>query len=469
MGSDNKCIRRQTKTVTFMPGPVGLQLEPTNNSEQRCAVRVVRFVDGGPRNPGQARKSGEIRPGDFVIRAEAATVIGKTYENIVHVLKMSHAVRKLTFLPAWDSMSHTEIIRCVGELASNDDSIQSSSFDGNSSSDTSDGCDHSGWQLHHNGPLIVPLDGCKRLEQNLSYKVAQSSSFDGNSSSDTSDACDHSGWQLHHNGPLIVPLDGFKRLEQNLSYKVAQHYDEKSLGNNIEEKVARLNNVQPTNDSADDSAEAKVCCDNGKLKPPSRPPRSRFAVESPLHLHETENKKTVLKDEWIHPAINTCDGPAPRESDTPPKTWKLNSLLNGWSMKARNLSSVVDAARGSFVPAVANSNAFSGSISTKPVPALTLNPSIDGVMLRHPIEKLKQQLMESSQYACQRQKKHLKKESSGEVALDLSDKTNQEWQDRMDKLFRENLAIHENFEEKLRLTRSEHVSAEPFFKFHLLH
>lgn len=51
-------------SVTFQAGSIGLQLEPVcETMERQVGCRVMRFADGGPKQPGQARKTGKIRPG----------------------------------------------------------------------------------------------------------------------------------------------------------------------------------------------------------------------------------------------------------------------------------------------------------------------------------------------------------------------------------------------------------------------
>jgi hypothetical protein len=94
----------QEQTICFEPGPVGMQLEPVtqNGPTHVYAATIVRFVDGGPHNPGQARASGRLRPGDFVIRVEAEGVVGTSYYTVLHLLQKSWTTRTLTFRPAWD-------------------------------------------------------------------------------------------------------------------------------------------------------------------------------------------------------------------------------------------------------------------------------------------------------------------------------------------------------------------------------
>ena len=103
----------QEQSICFEPGPVGMQLEPvtqedgledddTTNNSDVYAAKIVRFVDGGPHNPGQARASGRLRPGDFVLRVEAEGVVGTSYYTVLHLLQKSWTTRTLTFRPAWD-------------------------------------------------------------------------------------------------------------------------------------------------------------------------------------------------------------------------------------------------------------------------------------------------------------------------------------------------------------------------------
>ncbi|CAJ1935428.1 unnamed protein product [Cylindrotheca closterium] len=90
------------EVVVFSPGPVGLQLEP--NQEDPCTgCRIVRFVDGGPKNPGQARKSGKLKLGDLITQVEANAVVGSSYADIVEILKDSCATRRVSFRSVWTS------------------------------------------------------------------------------------------------------------------------------------------------------------------------------------------------------------------------------------------------------------------------------------------------------------------------------------------------------------------------------
>lgn len=87
--------------LIFQPGPVGLQLEPVAE-DPKYGCRVVRFVDGGPKNAGQARSSGMIKPGDLVLKVEAEGITASTYKDIIDVLKRTESPRELTFKSPWD-------------------------------------------------------------------------------------------------------------------------------------------------------------------------------------------------------------------------------------------------------------------------------------------------------------------------------------------------------------------------------
>jgi hypothetical protein len=102
--------------VIFEPGPVGLQLEPVTE-DPKYGCRVVRFVDGFPKNPGQARKSGKINPGDLVVQVmvdyendnhhdmdvntstnsinSGTVIVATTYDEIIAALKRKHSKRRI--------------------------------------------------------------------------------------------------------------------------------------------------------------------------------------------------------------------------------------------------------------------------------------------------------------------------------------------------------------------------------------
>ena len=101
------------KSVTFLAGPVGIELEPYTSLE--CVAKVVRFVDDWPSSSGQARKCGEIKPGDLVLRAQATTEVGTTYEGVIRVLKMSHSVRELSFISGSESVSDQIMLGLKGD------------------------------------------------------------------------------------------------------------------------------------------------------------------------------------------------------------------------------------------------------------------------------------------------------------------------------------------------------------------
>ena len=88
--------------MNFEPGPIGLELEPgtlAQDGKRIPCCRVQRFVDGGPNQPGPARASGSIRPGDVVVAVNGSPV--RTYEQTISILKQSTNLRKITFQSPW--------------------------------------------------------------------------------------------------------------------------------------------------------------------------------------------------------------------------------------------------------------------------------------------------------------------------------------------------------------------------------
>ena len=80
-------------TVSFEPGPIGLQLEPS--PDNNAVIRVQRFVDGGPNEPGQARKAGCIQLGDIVTHVNGNDVT--SYEAALDQLQQTSSKREMTF------------------------------------------------------------------------------------------------------------------------------------------------------------------------------------------------------------------------------------------------------------------------------------------------------------------------------------------------------------------------------------
>ncbi|GAX13441.1 hypothetical protein FisN_34Lh046 [Fistulifera solaris] len=78
-------------SVVFSPGPIGLELDEDSHS----AIRVQKFVDGGFQNPGAARKSGVIQPGDEVIAVNGQPV--SSYEQTLELLQEQTTTREMTF------------------------------------------------------------------------------------------------------------------------------------------------------------------------------------------------------------------------------------------------------------------------------------------------------------------------------------------------------------------------------------
>ena len=92
----------------FEPGPVGLKLEPVVESMGRqVGCRVLEFADEGENNPGQARKSGKIRPGDLLLAIDARDVISWNYPDIIALLRRNPGAvgRDMVFRSVWSPVS----------------------------------------------------------------------------------------------------------------------------------------------------------------------------------------------------------------------------------------------------------------------------------------------------------------------------------------------------------------------------
>ena len=89
-------------TVVFQQGEVGLQLEPGKGTNYINVCRVSRFVDGGPKSPGQARRTGKIHPGDFVMQVVAdGNYVARTHDEIIQMLRNVNTERVVTLRPAF--------------------------------------------------------------------------------------------------------------------------------------------------------------------------------------------------------------------------------------------------------------------------------------------------------------------------------------------------------------------------------
>ena len=91
-------------SVLFEPGSIGLKLEPVVESVGReVGCRVLDFADGGEQDPGQARKSGKIRPGDLLVAINGHDVISWDYPDIIAFLRQTAGAheRTLAFRSVW--------------------------------------------------------------------------------------------------------------------------------------------------------------------------------------------------------------------------------------------------------------------------------------------------------------------------------------------------------------------------------
>jgi len=98
-------------SVIFEPGSVGLKLEPVVESMKRqVGCRVLDFADGGVEDPGQARKSGRIRPGDLLVAIDGRDVISWDYPDIIALLRRTAKAKRtrLAFRSVWTPTESTD-------------------------------------------------------------------------------------------------------------------------------------------------------------------------------------------------------------------------------------------------------------------------------------------------------------------------------------------------------------------------
>ncbi len=100
-------------SVVFRPGSVGLKLEPVVESMGRqVGCRVLDFADGGKDDPGQARATKRIRPGDLLVAINGRDVISWNYPDIISLLRHTATANKRTmdFRSVWTPDSSIDTV-----------------------------------------------------------------------------------------------------------------------------------------------------------------------------------------------------------------------------------------------------------------------------------------------------------------------------------------------------------------------
>jgi hypothetical protein len=348
-GGESRVDASPVKSVTFLAGPVGIELEPCSSME--CVGKVVRFVDAWPHNPGQARKCGEIKPGDLVLKAQAANEIGTTYDGIIRVLKMSHCVRELSFISAWEQQ--TEELLPEG-------------WDGEKPPDSS----------------LPNPSLCERIEGH-------------------DDSRSPTGSFLSSINPIASP------------------------------------------------AQNKRIVDDVRQMPAYWPSCSRFDVSSPIPSKDMDFADENVADRettWYPEDISgaSVQFRANYLSFSPSNVHKLTSSYGDANDRPRSLSKVIRAMYANFAPIFATSSPKgNGAIVTNSV-GVPVFVGKESWVQESPVHESKMNLLEEL--------------TQTKAALDFRDTSNHELHENLDRLFRENVALHQQFEEKLRIARSEHVS-----------
>ena len=330
------------KSVTFLAGPVGIELEPCTGNGLECAAKVVRFVDDWPNSSGQARNCGEIKPGDLVLKAQATTEIGTTYDAVIRVLKMSHSVRELSFISASEPAVEQFMLGQDGHR------VRLSSLPAAS----------------HNKPM------------------------------------EERGGVQFQSGSCTSPLIAIGSPSQ------------------VERKVY------------------DVLCDS--RTPPSKVSSSRFDVSCPSPAKEVSD----LETDW-YPKGSVEASPISTPF-SPSRVQMLASTNQEIDRDPRSMSKVMRAMYASIAPFLRPS-----------YPGRTDEFSKDSIRKHDEDRELWEQVSEiHDSKMCLLQELSRAKAS----LVNLGSSRSHEVNEKLDKLFQENVALHQKFEEKLRIARSEHVS-----------
>eukprot|EP00957_Ditylum_brightwellii_P055814 4228731-Ditylum_brightwellii.AAC.1 len=115
----------------FGPGPIGLKLEPViKRKDMELGCRVAEFIDSSPTRQSQAKQLGTIKIGDVVLAIDKLSVAGKSYRDIMTMLKRPapHEGRSIKFRRVQNSPSfqfrsidgsRTKVKSSIGENESN--------------------------------------------------------------------------------------------------------------------------------------------------------------------------------------------------------------------------------------------------------------------------------------------------------------------------------------------------------------
>lgn len=502
--SSSSSSKPKERIVTFLPGPVGLQLEPSDEA----GAKVVRFVDGGPNNPGQARRSGAIRPGDLVIRAESAYRIGMTYDEIISILKKSHTVRELRIQSYWDGLVHSEDQRSSEQSLPK--SIEMKAKSTTSSSKKTLRTSRSARKRIERTPLAQAEYNMRRDPPTPSYlanmppttpKGAREPSRTQSGSTGRSQKSTINANDISHmmgpssflldslaempelegtpkaspelkNGPIIVRLKTPKPPSPSVESEADSTKSRKSSSTKVQEKKLSTPRSRKTANRSTDSKRVRTRKEEMpsliddtppksiratlKAKTPA-PPASRFDVDTP-YAHEGPRLSQMPDPQT---PSETMFGSLQTEMFSPANVKRISSATKGDVAQRRPLARVLDSLYDVFVPRTV-APAPTSPIATKETPYSDVNsPSGDSAVGNNPVNVEASKEVEEMK---ELKRRVLKELEHAKITLTARGDTRDEVQNTVDELFRENAVLRQNFQKRIQMARAEHEKTEQELK-----
>ena len=400
---------RLDNTITFSPGSVGLELEPLKE-DPKYGCRVVRFVDGGPKRPGQARESGKIKPGDLVHGVEGNGIVASSYDDIIKLLKDISITRTIRFRSVWGSSFLDEQSKLNLHDQHVESEIQKAPTTTNvknfSSSDV-DNMEQSPTLPHSGFPMDITLIHSPSQAALLPHVLEETSILSSRLEGKGTDSF----------GPIIIPLDvstnsaGLKMLP-------------------VEPRTPTRSNIMT--------------------------PDLKLRRETSYQLQSGSNRDGDTASTALTPRTNMMEPEENFEITFSPSSVKKISLQGqAENLGQTTLSRVFETMYRSVGPAVTSSSSAIGFVvANKIAPVSSL-----GTKVANKIEEaISTRSFQDVEKVSQLKSKLLQELNSTKIAINAQDIVRKGFMQNMDDLAPENVSLRAEFQEKLYAAKIQHVS-----------